>query len=70
MQNFLSFLNGKKVYILAICALIIGYLSTTGVITGQLATLILAILNLLGGGAQIATARMISGSMTKGTLRD
>lgn len=55
MDKVLQFLDGRKAIILAIAGLIIGYLSTTNVIDDQLAALILAILNILGGSAAYAT---------------
>jgi hypothetical protein len=55
MTQILQWLDGKKTVILAIVGAIIGYLVAAGTISGQLGTLILAILNILGGGAVVAT---------------
>ncbi|MFA5014820.1 MAG: hypothetical protein WC549_04705 [Actinomycetota bacterium] len=59
MDKLLQFLDGRKTYILAISGLIIGYLSTANIIDGKLATLILSILNVIAGGAVVATDQVL-----------
>jgi hypothetical protein len=59
MENLLKYLDGKKTIILAVIGLIDGYLVTTGTIDGLLGALILSILNILGGGAALATNKIL-----------
>jgi len=63
MANFLQFLDGKKAIICAVAGLVIAYLVQTNVMTGELGTLILSILNLLAGGTAIATNKVLGARM-------
>jgi len=58
MQAILTWLDGKKSIILAICAPVVTYLMATHLITLDLGALIQTILSILAGAAKIATNDM------------
>ena len=59
MENFLRYLDGRKAILAAVCGLIITYLVKTNVIDGDLGVLVLSVINLLAGGAVIATDKVL-----------
>lgn len=63
--KILEFLDGKKAKIVAICGVIVGYLSATNVIDPKLATAILSILSIIAGGAAIATDKIYGARFRK-----
>jgi hypothetical protein len=57
LKSVLFWLDGKKSTILAICALVLSYLVSMGVITADLGTLLQAILSVITGGAVYGTSK-------------
>ena len=57
MDSILRFLDGKKAKILAIAGIVCGYLTAVGYLDAKLSTMILSILNILAGGAAVASDR-------------
>jgi hypothetical protein len=59
MSQILTWLDGKKMVIAGCVAVVVGYLAKTGVIDTDLSTAILAIMNILFGGAVVATNQVL-----------
>lgn len=59
MENILRFLDNRKAKILGITGVIIGLLTTQGIISPEVATAILSILSILAGGASMATDKAL-----------
>lgn len=55
MDKFLLFLDGNKMKLSAILSAVISYLVLINVLDGNAATLIITIINILGGSAQVIT---------------
>ena len=59
LEQILQFLDGRKAILLAVVGLVIGYLTATNVLDAQLGALILSVLNVLAGGAVVATNKVL-----------
>lgn len=58
LKAVLSWLEGKKSTILAICAAVLSYLVAGGAIDAQLGALLQTVLSILTGGAVYATQKL------------
>jgi hypothetical protein len=65
-DKILLFLDGNKMKISAILSAIIGYLVLVGLIDGNTATLIITIINILGGSAQVITGLAVQNNTNLG----
>jgi type IV secretory pathway VirB2 component (pilin) len=59
LNKILDFLDGRKAKILGIVSVVIGYMTATGAMSADLATAILAVLNIIAGGAAMATDKTL-----------
>ena len=59
MYKILEFLHGKKAIILGVSGAVLIYLTKETVISGNLAMLLQTILAILGGGADVATGKLM-----------
>ena len=59
LNSILQFLDGRKAKILAVAGIVIGLASLKGWLDGDVSTAILSILNILAGGAAVATNKIL-----------
>jgi len=67
-NQVILWLSGKKSIISACLAVIIAYLATAGIIDNQLSTAILAIVNILFGGAKLVENNAIENNTPLGSV--
>lgn len=65
-ETFLTWLDGKKMVIVAIGSAILSYCVSTNLITADLGSLLQSILSILAGGALIATNNVLGTRNTAG----
>lgn len=66
IESILKFLDGKKMVICSVAALILTFLTQTGVIDAALSDLILKILVILAGGTAAATPTVLGNRNSMG----
>ena len=69
LEVLLQWLDGKKAMILAISGLVVGYSVAANFLDARLGTLILSILNILSGGAVVATNQVLGARDRDGIRR-